>query len=585
MISTLFKSEQLLDYQQRLWRLRIATTVLFLLLFLSVSIISYQGYQQHKQDLVTQYQKQANKIGDQINRRLFKRAALANAAPLDAFNYYQTLYNPLTKEVSKVVSPLSSIEFLTRFPGHMGYFQVDKSGLINSPIWPQSSIDIEAQQPIIKLTDELYKRRSVALEVFEIISKASAIKDLFENAKPLPGNKFDVLLSEPDYYIFYRPVESLGEIKIQGYIIHRETYLKHLLIDVANFTSLDIDLAIEVKQVNKVPYYFVVKTNEQHHTNKNLLQTLPREISEQVIGEQTLNWPYKNHTLTYRTTSLTWDSTTTYGLSLILALLTTILIGCSGLYYLGKRHLKLAEQRLNFVSSVSHQLKTPLTSIRMYSEMLKSGMVASKTHQLEYYDFIHQESERLSRLIDNILQLSSLSRPKHNIHIEYTELSVINDVIKSKLSSLLENSGFALNIKYDFDNPDEVFLLVDMDAFSQVIINITDNAIKFYNEDKISDSSRKKVDFTFLKDPNDANNIVLEIRDYGVGIDPEQENKIFELFYRGGSELTRSTQGTGIGLALVRELVAMQQGTISVKRMKPGIAMKVCFKSKFGDTS
>ena len=72
--------------------------------------------------------------------------------------------------------------------------------------------------------------------------------------------------------------------------------------------------------------------------------------------------------------------------------------------------------------------------------------------------------------------------------------------------------------------------------------------------------------------------ILLEIRDYGEGITQEQENRIFELFYRGGSELTRTTQGTGIGLSLVNELVSAQEGSIEVKRMKPGLLMRLAFK-------
>ncbi|WP_286203473.1 sensor histidine kinase [Pseudoalteromonas sp. NBT06-2] len=81
-------------------------------------------------------------------------------------------------------------------------------------------------------------------------------------------------------------------------------------------------------------------------------------------------------------------------------------------------------------------------------------------------------------------------------------------------------------------------------------------------------------------DPNNKDKILMEIRDYGNGITAEQQNKIFELFYRGGCELTRSTQGTGIGLALVYELVLAQQGTIEVQRMTPGLAMKMYFKCK-----
>jgi signal transduction histidine kinase len=216
----------------------------------------------------------------------------------------------------------------------------------------------------------------------------------------------------------------------------------------------------------------------------------------------------------------------------------------------------------------------------MYAEMLKTGTVLSNEHKTDYYEFIHSESERLSRLIDNILQLSKLSQPQHSVSPQYIKLSILADIIRSKVSSLIENNDFQLDIILAINEPDKVMILVDIDAFSQVVINITDNAIKFFDHEKIKDKSRQKIDFTFQLDSQNKGQIILEIRDYGSGISAEQENKIFDLFYRGGSEMTRTTQGTGIGLALVNELVLAQQGSIQVKRMSPGLAMKMSFKCK-----
>lgn len=127
-------------------------------------------------------------------------------------------------------------------------------------------------------------------------------------------------------------------------------------------------------------------------------------------------------------------------------------------------------------------------------------------------------------------------------------------------------------------------LLILQDAFAQVVINITDNAIKFYDQEKISDSTRQKIDFIFRQHPKNKHLIQLEIRDYGKGIYQAQESKIFELFYRGGNELTRTTQGTGIGLALVRDLVSAQQGQIKVERKTPSLAMLLSFRCKLIDS-
>lgn len=214
----------------------------------------------------------------------------------------------------------------------------------------------------------------------------------------------------------------------------------------------------------------------------------------------------------------------------------------------------------------------------MYAEMLSMGAVLSKEHQAEYYEFIQSESERLSRLIDNILQLATLNQPERSINLQYVKAPILADTIRSKLSSLLDNNQFELVISPLTDKLKTTDVLVDSDAFSQVIINIADNAVKFFDREKINDKSRQRLDFNFSLIAD--NQLQLEIRDYGDGISAEQQQKIFELFYRGGSELTRTTQGTGIGLALVNELMAAQQGSIQVKRMTPGLAMIISFNVK-----
>jgi signal transduction histidine kinase len=264
----------------------------------------------------------------------------------------------------------------------------------------------------------------------------------------------------------------------------------------------------------------------------------------------------------------------------VLMLITAILFACYGFYRLGVKQLALGEQRLNFVSSVSHELKTPLTSIQMYSQMLKEGTVISAAHQQKYFEFIYGESERLTRLINNILQLSALNHQQQNVKPEYIQLSVLQNIIRAKTASILEKYSFQQNMIIEVINVENILVLVDEDAFAQVIINIADNAVKFFDRKKSSDVSRQKVDFIVRHHPKYSQMIQLEIRDYGDGITKEQENKIFELFYRGGDELTRTTQGTGIGLALVNELIMAQQGEIKVERRSPGLAMLLSFQAK-----
>jgi signal transduction histidine kinase len=130
--------------------------------------------------------------------------------------------------------------------------------------------------------------------------------------------------------------------------------------------------------------------------------------------------------------------------------LSFVIISASiGFYWLGIKQIKLAEQRMNFVSSVSHELKTPMTSILMYSEMLKSGMVQDQKNQSDYHHFIFDESERLSRLINNVLQLSNLSQNQKVMSLEYMGINVLKDIIQSKVSTLINKNNFQLHFIFD----------------------------------------------------------------------------------------------------------------------------------------
>ncbi|MEM7565228.1 MAG: HAMP domain-containing sensor histidine kinase, partial [Pseudomonadota bacterium] len=158
--------------------------------------------------------------------------------------------------------------------------------------------------------------------------------------------------------------------------------------------------------------------------------------------------------------------------------LTIVLVGgCLMLYRLGLRQLALAQQQQDFVSAVSHELKTPLTSIRMYGEMLREGW-ADKEKQKTYYDFIFHEAERLTRLINNVLQLARMSRNDQAAQLSRHSVKALVTELKPRLTSQMEASGFELNLEID-DAVSEVEIQVDSDWLLQILINLVDNAIKF----------------------------------------------------------------------------------------------------------
>ncbi len=252
--------------------------------------------------------------------------------------------------------------------------------------------------------------------------------------------------------------------------------------------------------------------------------------------------------------------------SIIIAIV--FLGGFAALYRLGSSQIKLAKQQQDFVSAVSHELKTPLTSIRMYGEMLKEGW-ADESKRKQYYEYIHDESERLTRLISNVLQLAQITRNEPQFDLKPVKVGELLSNIESKIANQVERAGFALEFNRD-ENTDKATINIDEDCFAQIIINLVDNAIKF------SRSAENKTIEINSKLGSD-NLVTFAVRDYGPGIPRDQMKKIFTLFYRSENELTRETVGTGIGLAIVHQLTVAMNGTIDVVNEVPGAKFGISF--------
>jgi signal transduction histidine kinase len=247
---------------------------------------------------------------------------------------------------------------------------------------------------------------------------------------------------------------------------------------------------------------------------------------------------------------------------------TLAVVLCGGfwlMYRLAAGQMRLARQQQDFVSAVSHELKTPLTSIRMYGEMLRAGW-ADEAKKQTYYDYIHSESERLSRLIDNVLKLARFSRGAQTLELKPVPVAELVDIVRSKVGSQVERAGFELALRNDA--PADAAVRVDADAFVQIFINLVDNALKFS-----AAAPAKRVELACRRESSGA--LLFTVRDFGPGVPKEQMKKVFELFYRAESELTRETVGTGIGLALVRQLAAAMGGKVDVRNCEPGAEFRV----------
>ncbi|MDP2914939.1 MAG: HAMP domain-containing sensor histidine kinase [Candidatus Aminicenantes bacterium] len=218
--------------------------------------------------------------------------------------------------------------------------------------------------------------------------------------------------------------------------------------------------------------------------------------------------------------------------------------------------LELAKMKSDFVSTVSHEFKSPLTSIRQLAEMLQAGRVPSEDRRRHYYDVLVEQSERLTLLIDNILSLAKIEDGRRRFEFKSVEIKALLKEAIAPISDRVRHEGFT--IEMETDGVPHV-IMADGAALSQALTNLIDNAVKY------SGDSRRILLRSSVQGPN----LIISVKDFGQGIHKDDLNKVFDRFYRGGDPLTRSVKGSGLGLALVKEIVNAHRGEVRVES-EPG---------------
>lgn len=240
-----------------------------------------------------------------------------------------------------------------------------------------------------------------------------------------------------------------------------------------------------------------------------------------------------------------------YFLALVLVLGIT-LFGAYLLWRDVRREVGMAELRSQFVSSVSHELKTPLTAIRMFAETLRLGRAKDTATQMEYLDTIVNESERLTRLLNNVLDFSKIEQGKRIYHPAPASLVEIIRAAARTMEYPLKQQGFELNVQIDENLPE---IRVDRDAIEQAVLNLLSNAMKYSGESRtVGLGVRREGDYAMI-----------QVTDKGIGIDPNNQARIFENFYRVPTRENQSLPGTGLGLALVAHIAKAHGGSVRVE--------------------
>ncbi len=420
---------------------------------------------------------------------------------------------------------------------------------------------------------EIFKNRSSRskwAQSYNTNSKKKVSKESYYQAANLQANEMQQQLVQQEQSIKPKLIEQ----DIERYLERNKLQnLASFEIDTGSFRSIAVDdrqrlLLREVRVDNRVyKQGFLLDANmlqtrfyqqfcgHVHNKNAVTLQWMRGDQKQNTqnlaVGEGEIGF-YHQMSVPFEDTGifarmlLTEDQP---GLSVLTLNIITALLLAAILFglYLSDRTMhvmqRFAERRQNFAAAVSHELKTPLTAIRMHAEMLESGMVANDDKRDEYYHTIHAESQRLSRLIDNVLTLSRIEKDDYQLQMTIGDVKPVIDEAVSMLEPHATRNGFSIAVDAD----DELMAVrYDHDALMQIVVNAIDNSIKFAKdaEEKLIHISLKKQD----------GGLALRIRDFGPGVPQEHQAHVFEAFYRGERELTRNTKGTGIGLALVKNL-------------------------------
>jgi len=227
-----------------------------------------------------------------------------------------------------------------------------------------------------------------------------------------------------------------------------------------------------------------------------------------------------------------------------------ILMGLFAIYHSARTQVDLSERRSSFVSSVTHELKTPLTNIRMYIEMLEQGIARTPEREQDYFRILSSESTRLSSLINNVLEFSRLEKKKRFANLQEGTLEdVIHEVVEV-MQEKVNQEGFMLKVEQESANA----FSYDREMMIQILINLIENSMKFGR-----DSEEKEI---LVRVKAAEKQMEISVSDTGPGIARNALKKVFDDFFRVDSELVRSTRGTGIGLALVKRFANAMGGTV-----------------------
>ena len=346
-----------------------------------------------------------------------------------------------------------------------------------------------------------------------------------------------VFLNDAQIFIFRRIMIN-NQIYRQGFVLGVDVFLDYLsrtyflTQPLAKFTALRLSVVDQGREAN------AVQTGDISHNPDFILNRgFPSPFS------------FLKASLTCERIPRS-DGRKTLTLMLIV-LAVIVLMGLFAIYRSTRAIVELSERRSQFVSSVTHELKTPLTNIRMYIEMLEQGIAANPEREQEYFRILDSEGVRLSRLINNVLELSKLEKNQRPINLQTGTFEEVTAETQAVMAEKLKQEGFILTMMPGRLRP----FKYDREVMIQVLMNLIENSMKFGKS-----APEREIGIRTVQEPD---GVKIMVSDTGPGIPRHALKKIFNDFYRVDNSLTRTTRGTGIGLALVKKFVHLMGGTVT----------------------
>lgn len=590
-------------------RLKLIFIFLFSVIAIPVAILLVNSYRHFETESQYAYKEQAYFLLQMLNQRIYDDLAIEEQRSYSDYRFIRAV--PIIGGEEVTLSKLAELPIRSHYGGMIGYFQLDPDGGMHTPILPdgilekipvedrgkrevirdsvqnvlkrlgihneglsRTQVKASTQDSLdriygknlklaVKLNDsKKFQRRyeqSSQTESFLFDVESTRIRRISENGSEAADDSIQVpnileveidpfqATFNKDYIVYFRNVWRNNEQFIQGYAVRLRTYLENLVLNELQFNPAEQGLTLEFGTKDSAYFTFGSLANSKGEILRVPLQfPLNEMFLSAYLTEDGAN---ANHSLLV-----------VIGILMFGALAG----GFIAVYRSTRTQLRLANKRQDFVSAVSHELKTPLTAIRMYAELLQNSWVANEAKRQKYYGLIVSETERLSRLIQNVLNLSKLERGNWNVQLSRINPKTILDTFVATYTQNIEKNGFDLTVSSDICN---VELSLDKDAIMQILMNVVDNSLKFARN-----AAYKMINLELRVTEHD---VYFVVRDYGPGIPPKELPHVFEEFYRVGDEMTRTTAGTGIGLSMVKKLCDMMNMKIEIENAHPGLRTKL----------